>query len=265
MPKIKVNDVNLYYEIHGQGAPIICASGFTGDHNGWQLVLRQLAEHYQVIIFDNRGIGKTDCPDYPYTVEMMAEDIVGLIKALNLDSVHLIGNSMAGCMAQVIAYRHPQLVKTIVLANSFMQAHARLRLHAQNRLELMQLNMPAAIMLQYLLLWVYSSRYLDQPGMVEKLIAAALANPCTISIAGYKAQLNALMTFDSRAWIKEIRVPCLVIASEDDLLAYPKEAEQMAQLIPESKYFCFANTGHLPHLECPDDFNRLVLEFFAQH
>jgi len=262
MPLVKVNGINLYYEIYGKGQPLVCVAGFTGDHNGWQLVIPYLQENYQVIIFDNRGIGKSDCPDGPYTVEMMAEDTIGLIQALQLDPVHLLGNSMGGSIAQVIALRQPQLVKSLVLANSFMQPHGRLLLHARNRLELMQQNVPAEIMLRYLLLWVYSSNYLGQPGVVEALVQAALANPCNISIKGYAAQLHALVNFDSRAWLDKIQVPCLVIAADDDLLAYPKEALNMADRIKGAKYFCFADVGHLPQLECPQDFSRLVLNFF---
>jgi len=266
MPKIKVNDINLYYEIHGQGQPIVCISGFTGDHNGWGLVVEGLAKNHQVITFDNRGIGQSDCPDYPYTMEMMAEDVIALMQALHLQKVHLIGNSMGGNIAQIIAYQHPELVKSLVLSNSFMQAHGRLVLHVRTRLDLMKLGFPIPdeVILHELLLWVYSSNYLGQPGVVEMLTKAALANPVATTIKGYESQLNALLTFDSRKWIDEINVPCLVISADDDLLASREEAQQMVRRISGAQYFCFENMGHLPQLERPEDFNRLVLGFIAK-
>lgn len=266
MPKIKVNDVNLYYEIHGEGQPIVCISGFTGDHKGWGLVVEELAQNHQVITFDNRGIGQSDCPDYPYTMEMMAEDVIALMPALHLEKAHLIGNSMGGNIAQVIAYTHPELIKSLVLSNSFMKAHGRVVLHVQTRLDLMKLGfpIPAEVALHEILLWVYSSNYLGQPGMVEMLTKAALANPIALTIKGYESQLNALLTFDSRKWIDKINVPSLVISSDDDLLASPKEARYMAEKISGAEYFCFEDIGHLPQLECPEVFNRLVLEFIAK-
>ena len=266
MPKIKVNDVNLYYEIHGQGQPIVCISGFTGDHNGWGLVVEGLAKNHQVITFDNRGIGLSDCPDYPYTMEMMAEDVMALMRALHLQKAHLIGNSMGGNIAQVIAYKHPEFVKSLVLGNSFMKAHGRGVLHVQTRLDLMKLGfpIPAEVVLHELLLWMYSSNYLGQPGVVEMLTRAALANPIATTIKGYESQLNALLNFDSRTWIDKINVPCLVISSDDDLLASPKEARQMTDKISGAEYFCFENIGHLPQLECPEVFTRVVLEFIAK-
>lgn len=267
MPKIKVNDVNLYYEIHGQGQPIVCISGFTGDHNGWGAVVEGLAQNYQVITFDNRGIGQSDCPDYPYTVEMMAEDVTALMQALHLGKVHLIGNSMGGSIVQTIAYRHPELVKSMVLANSFIKAHGRLTLHVHTRLALMKLNfpIPAEVIIHELLLWVYSSRYLGQPGVADRLTKAALTNPVVITIEGYEHQLNALLTFDSQKWLHKINAPCLVINADDDLLASHAEGRQMAKIIPQAQYFCFKNVGHMPQLECPEDFKRLVLKFIAKH
>lgn len=266
MPKIKVNDINLYYEIHGQGQPIVCISGFTGDHNGWGAVVEGLAQNYQVITFDNRGVGHSDCPDYPYTVEMMAEDVTALMQALHLKKAHLIGNSMGGNIAQIIAYQHPELVKSLVLANSFMKAHGRLVLHVQTRLDLMKLGfpIPAEVVIHGLLLWAYSSHYLGQPGVVDRLTKAALTNPVVITIEGYEHQLNALLTFDSQKWFDKINVPCLVISSDDDLLASPKEAQYMADKIPGAEYFCFEDIGHLPQLECPEAFERLVLEFIEK-
>lgn len=266
MPKIKVNDVNLYYEIRGKGTPIVCISGFTGDHNGWGLVVEGLAKNHQVITFDNRGVAQSGTPDYPYTVEMMAEDVMALMQVLHLQKAHLIGNSMGGNIAQVIAYKHPELVKSLVLSNSFMKAHGRLVLHVRTRLDLMKINLPipAEVMLHELLLWVYSSNYLGQPGVVEMLTKAALANPIAMTIKGYEHQLNALLNFDSRTWIDKIQVPCLVISADDDLLANPKEARQMADKISGAEYFCFENTGHLPQLECPEDFIRLVVGFIAR-
>jgi len=84
MPKIKANNINLYYEIHGQGQPVVFVAGFSGDHTAWQNLIADYAKNYQVVVFDNRGIGQSDCPDYPYTIEMMADDAIGLVKALQL-------------------------------------------------------------------------------------------------------------------------------------------------------------------------------------
>jgi len=168
---------------------------------------------------------------------------------------------MGGNIAQVIAHQYPQKVKSMVLSNSFMKAHGRLVAHAANRLELMKLGIPAEVMIHYLLLWVFSGDYLGQSGMVERLTKAALEYPIALSQQGYEHQLNALLTFDSRSWIHEIKVPCLVISSDEDLLAYAEESREMTQKITNARYFCFKNTGHLPQLEHPHEFNRVVLDF----
>jgi len=83
MPTVKVNDITKYYEIHGEGEPMVLIAGLNSDHTLYQKVgiTPRLAERYQVVAFDNRGVGQTDKPDIPYTIEMMAEDTAGLLNA----------------------------------------------------------------------------------------------------------------------------------------------------------------------------------------
>ena len=116
MPREHVGDIDIHYEIHGEGEPVLLIAGYTSGGGGWFLQIPALAKEYSVVAFDNRGTGQTDKPDAPYTMDTMADDAVGLLDALGIGAAHILGTSMGGRIAQNIAIRHPQKVISLILA-----------------------------------------------------------------------------------------------------------------------------------------------------
>lgn len=262
MPIVKVNDINMYYETYGEGEPLVLVTGFTAELKAWQNIIRTYAAKYQVIVFDNRGIGKTDCPDFPYSTTMMADDTVGLLKALNLKSAHFIGASFGGCIVQEIAYKYPELVKSIVLSCSFPKWNMRVKLYAEARHEFMQKNAPDEAIVKFITLLTWSEKFLSKPGMAEQLVRGG-AHPITLT--GYVNQMHAVSTFDSTAWLNKIKCPCLVLSGEDDILISADNGVYMAEQIPNAEFYCFKDAGHLPYIEQPEIFNELVMEFLDKN
>lgn len=261
MPIIKVNSINMYYETYGQGEPLVFVTGFSGDHTAWQNLIDTYAAHYQVIVFDNRGSGQTDSPSIPYTTEMLADDAVGLLKVLKLGPAHFISASFGGCIAQMIAYKYPELTKSITLSCSFPFAHTRLKLYAEARLELIKAGAPEASIVKFLTLLCWSEKYLSKAGMTEKLVQRGFF---PITIQGYESQMHAMINFDSRDWLPKIQCHCLVIAGDDDILATVEDGKYISQTIPNAEFYCFKDVGHLPNIEQPEIFNRLVLDFLSK-
>lgn len=262
MPKINVNGINLYYEIQGHGQPIVFVSGFSGDHTAWNGIIHQYAKQYQTITFDNRGAGQSDCPDYPYTIEMMAEDTASLAKALSLPPAHFISISMGGCIVQNLAYLYPELCRSIVLTDTFAEENIRTHLYAETRSELIKAQAPQDTIIKCISMLCYSQQYLKQPGTIEKLVKKGFY---PITMQGYESQRHAMAIFNSTPWLHHIETPSLVIGGDDDLLATKEQTEQLAKAIPNAQYHCFHNVGHVPFFEQPDAFNQLVLAFVAKH
>jgi pimeloyl-ACP methyl ester carboxylesterase len=260
MPKIKTNGINLYYETYGVGEPMVFVAGFSADHRAWQNVIDTYAKRYQVIVFDNRGIGQSDCPDYPYTTEMMADDVVGLIHELKLKNPYLIGHSFGGCIVQTVLKNHPTLAKSAILVTAPYKLNIRARLYTEARLELMKANAPEKSVVKFITLLCWSDRYLSQPGMAKQLVKDGFF---PITITGYENQLNAALTFNSQEWLHKIQTPCLIIGADDDLCVSETETEFLAANIPNTEYFCLQDVGHVPMVEQPDAFNELVLNFIA--
>ncbi len=117
MPTVHVNEIDMYYEIHGEGYPLVMILGMGMNVASFNNpdVIRKLAEHYRVIAFDNRGIGLTTITDTPFSVVMMAKDTLGLMDALGIGKAHLVGGSLGACVAEVIAAEHQERVNGLVL------------------------------------------------------------------------------------------------------------------------------------------------------
>src|SRR5512137_672538 len=117
MPTVRVRDINMYYEVHGNGDPLLLIAGWGSDLSCWQLQIPEFSAKYRVIAFDNRGTGRTDdAPDKPYSFRTMADDAVGLLDALGIGKAHILGVSMGGCIAQEIAIEFPERTRRLILA-----------------------------------------------------------------------------------------------------------------------------------------------------
>jgi pimeloyl-ACP methyl ester carboxylesterase len=262
MPKIKVNDISMYYEIYGTGEPLVLISGFSADHIQWGLILEHLTPHYQVIVLDNRGAGKTDVPEGPYNIEQMAQDIADLCSQLGITKAHFVGNSMGGYLAQMLAYRHASIVKSVVISNSGLGTPTCFHTFLEAQLDLIKAKAPLAAILKASCAWVFSPLFLSQPYQLEGLIQLGLNNPNPFTVEGFEGQYAALSTFNSQEWIQEIKVPTLVISGEQDLVLPPYLAETIHAQISQSSYYCFKNCGHLPHIEYPTQFATVIQQFF---
>lgn len=263
MPYQQVNDINLYYEIHGAGYPMIFIAGFGHHHSTWLPILKKYTALYQVILIDNRGTGKSDAPDYPYTIDMMANDIVQLCLALNIKKAGFVGHSMGGKILQTIAYQHPALVQCAVIVNSSMKMNK----NALKKMQAQLLSLQGQGNQKELFRQMYADLFTPEFfAKYEKMFASTnirVTHP--ISEQTFRNQLNAIIHFNSQPWISQIQSPCLFITSDQDRLSPPEEIELASELVKNSQYLCIKNAGHIPQIEQPEAFNQAILDFLAQN
>lgn len=265
MPKINVNDIAMYYEIHGQGEPLVCIGGFGVDHTTYLDLAARLKNHYQVIIYDNRGAGQTDVPPGPYSVEQMAQDVAKLCQLLKIEKAHFLGNSLGGYIAQMLAYQYPELVKSLIISNSVMKPDCAFRIYTKAQYELLEAQAPIASVFKAAASWAFSYGYLSRDHAIEDFIELRLQNPYPFTMIGYKAQLGAIESFDSRQWVNKINAPTLVIGSDQDLICLEAFVKQLAENIPHADYFRFEDCGHVPFIEYPEKFAEVVRDFLARN
>lgn len=229
MPTVRANDINMYYEIHGEGEPVVLIPGLNSDHTLYRGILPQLATKYQVIVLDNRGVGQSDKPDIPYTIDMMAEDTAGLLHALGIEQAHILGTSMGGRIAVALALQHPQLVKSLVLVSTVVKSLKQVPMNLSRRLLRFQLRIPAI----------------------------RGSNP----YYAVARQLEASRSYDCMDRLHEIQMPTLILHGKKDKSAPYQLAEAMHAGIQGSKMITFPG-GHLFFIFRPKEFLEAITDFW---
>ena len=267
MPKIHVNDIELFYQDFGEpGAPpLVLLMGWGGDHTAWAFQLSAFSAEYRVIALDNRGAGQSDAPDSPYTIAMLADDALGLLDRLEIDRAHICGVSMGGMIAQEIALKQPARVLTLGLhcTLAFPDAYGAflvtdlLRVKARgDREEFVRTTVP----------WLLSRKTLAaHSDFVQLFIERALEYPFPTGITGLTRQAEAIGGHDTRHRLASIRVPTLITVGADDILVPPSFSREIHAAIPGSELVVIPDAGHLHFMEQFERFNDVCLAFVAKH
>lgn len=264
MPKIKINDINLYYETYGAGEPLIFIAGFSADHQAWYSIVEKFAADYQVILFDNRGVGQTDIPAGPYSISQMAKDVAVFCETLKIKKANFVGNSMGGYIVQTLAAHYPKLVKKIVISNSAMITDSPFHIYVEAQLEFLKANAPIEQIIKASCAWAFSFQFLMQPGKLAELIQLTMSNPYPFTITGYEGQYAALDNFNSSDWAHQIQAPTLILTSDQDLILPARLSIDLAAQIPNSEIYLFENCGHLPHMEYPEKYAEILQNFLKK-
>ncbi|MBF5059866.1 alpha/beta fold hydrolase [Candidatus Neptunochlamydia vexilliferae] len=261
MPFAKINALDLYYETHGSGEPIVFISGFSTHHMTWLSCVERLKNHYQLILFDNRGAGQTTAPPPPYTIETMAEDTVALMDHLGVKTAHMVGSSMGTAIVQTIAHRYPERIDKGVLIAPFPKLPEAALLKTKTTGKLLEKGVPLELVIETVIPWLFSSDFVKNPENVAAKIEEMTNNPYLQGPEGFLGQMEALGSFDSRSFVKELKSPFLLMAGEDDLSTPLYCAEYLHSHLPNSTLHVFPRVGHMIHAEKKDEVIDLILQF----
>ncbi|HVJ52487.1 MAG TPA: pyrimidine utilization protein D [Aliidongia sp.] len=259
MPRMSVGDCSLYVERHGDGYPVMLVSGLGGLASYWQDQLKAFAKHFSVVTHDHRGVGQSDHVRMKYTVEKMAEDVIGIMDALEIEKAHIVGHSTGGAIAQVLAIEHPKRVGAMVIAASWPKPDAYFRRHFMMRREILQGLGPLAY-IQNASLMLYPHAWIAENneklrGQEAQLVASFAPPEIMVS------RIEAVMAFDRTADLGKIKAPTLVVGAADDNVTPAYYSEALARAIPNAELKMFPSGGHCFTQVMPRDFNQAVLPF----
>jgi len=264
----QVGDINIYYEIHGEGEPLLLITGYGANSQWWYPQIPAFSQEYQVIALDNRGSGRSDKPDISYTIEMMAEDTAGVLDAVGIDAAHVFGVSMGGMIAQEFALHYPEKVISLILActtpggrNSVLPDEEAMTFlfDLESRKEL-TLEEQARQMLPFL----FTQEFIDRnPERIDTFVAGMLEY--VTPLHGYQRQGEAIMGFNAYDRLPKIKAPTLVIAGTADRVIPVENSRIIASRIPNAELVIFENMGHGFLGEAVEEANKAVLDFLRRH
>lgn len=259
------NGQELYYEVHGEGDPLVLVMGIGYDSTLWHLhQVAALSQRFQVILLDNRDAGRSTKGSGEYAISDMADDVAGLLDALGIERAHLLGLSMGALIGQEFALRHPRRLRRLVLSGPDASP-ARDAFHpiAVWR-AVKESDADGGVFVAQQFTWLFSAAFRRNPAAVRQTTDFLSSNPNPVAPDAYARQAHAYLRYDSTG-LDAITAPTLVIVGEQDLLTPPWIAREVAASIPGARLEIIRGEGasHVVPLERPDEFNGLVIEFLT--
>jgi pimeloyl-ACP methyl ester carboxylesterase len=267
MPTTTANDINIYYEINGSGAPLLLISGLGYNMWQWHKMVPGLAEQFQVITFDNRGVGQTDKPAGPYSAGLLAGDTAALLQALDIPKAHIMGHSMGGFIAQEMALSYPDMVDKLILASTNFGGPNHLPITPEAMAVLGDTTNDAVTRFKNGLAVSTAPGWTDNnKAMIEEWLTWRMANP--IDPAAYQAQMAiglSLLAEDAcfEPRLANVQAETLILFGEHDKVVPPGNADLLAAKIPNSTIHLLPNAGHFFPIETPDAANEAIIEFLT--
>lgn len=260
MPTISINNAEYYYELHGQGQPLVLIAGYTVDHTGWLPILDELAKHFHVLVFDNRGVGQTKDDGRVLTADLLAQDIVTLFTKLNLNKPHIAGHSMGGSIAQRIASHYPDKINKLVILNSTVKWRAATRFTMDAHIALREHNVPIELLLDNVLGFIFGEKFLSDPNNIDAFKKIFLSNPFPQSLTEQKRQNNILHEFNGTQDLQKIIAPTLVVHGIEDELVFIYESELLAAKIVNAELVTI-QCGHATAIEASHELTKTLIKF----
>jgi 3-oxoadipate enol-lactonase len=256
MPHTRINGIELYYEVHGEGPALVLAHGGGGNHLSWWQNVPELSRHYRCVTFDHRGFGDShDIANGP-GANAFVEDLHQLLDHLGIERAAVVGQSMGGWTVLGFAVAYPARVSTLVLCDTGAGVD-----DPEIVRELSSIRETGKGNLAQILTRAYAADFPRRDPMRHFLyqqisgLNGHVPSKLLPMLIGLKHRLDAIV---------EKRIPTMLIVGEEDALASPRVMELIAGKIPNSRFVKVPGAGHSVYFERPTEFNRLLLDFLKE-
>lgn len=263
MSTIKVNDVNLYYELHGpENAPVLVLNNglIMNAATSWVFQTATLSKNYRLLQYDCRGQGQSDHPESPYSMELHADDLALLLEALNIDAAHIAGISYGGEVAQAFTLKHPEKTSSLILIDTVSEVKSELRLIVQSWVDALR-NKDALAFYHATVPWNFSPAWIDAN---EPILEDAKERYKLLDFPAVTRLCEAFFEVDFTSRLGEIDTPTCIMVGELDLLKGSSYADILKREIPHAELHILKGAGHATCWERPEEFNSVILGFLAK-
>ncbi|MFS0920552.1 alpha/beta fold hydrolase [Brevibacillus sp. 179-C 1.1 NHS] len=260
---LDANGARFYYEVEGEGEPLLLIHGFNLDTRLWDAQMQEFAQAYKVVRFDIRGFGKTLATEVPFT---LYDDVKAVLQGLGIEKAHVAGLSFGGMVALEFALAYPQMVNSLILVSSGLFGHPR----SEQRLQdVERFNQVCQTGTTEEALEMTTQMWFDGPGQPVNVLAAEARNRFieinrhAFSLPEFGAGFEALSPSPIER-LEEIKARTLVIAGTRDYPDFIQIADVLTERIAGAHKVILPDSAHIPPMDQPEVFNKLVLEFLAQ-
>jgi aminoacrylate hydrolase len=257
--RVSIGHAELFVEEHGEGEPLVLVAGLGGSGKFWSAQVQALAQHFRVVLHDHRGVGRSGPGPLVSNAAELADDLLRLMDALQIDAAHLVGHSTGGAIGQHIALQAPARLKSLVLSASWAGPTPLFVQTFATRRDVLINSGPLNYLMVGTLLaspaWWLQPRFRSPQDYFRDRLA---------EFAGLEVELgrlNAVMTHDLRHRVHEIRVPTMVICARDDQLTPRGMSEELAERIPGARLELLPAGGHFCPATVTEEYNARVLGF----
>ncbi len=272
MPFVRATDgIRLHYSITGRrsGPAVLLIQGLGADKHGWALQRLALARGYRTIALDNRGAGRSDKPYGAYTIEQMADDAVSVLDHAGAATAHVVGASMGGAIAQLVAIKYPERLRSVTLACTSCT-------NSQWRRELLGSWAEIAMERGMAAMTSEAARWMIGPRSFRRFApAVGLLGPLAFSRQphAFASQVAAILGVDDDLselgeghdelgeHLAGVIVPALVLVGNQDILTPRGDSEELAEWIPTAELVVISGAAHGFMVEHATTFNRVLLGF----
>ncbi|MFX1605933.1 MAG: alpha/beta fold hydrolase [Promethearchaeota archaeon] len=262
MPFSEVNGINIYYELHGEGEPVIFGNGVFSNTLGWVYQLPVFSKEHQVVLYDMRGQGQSDKPEGPYSFDIHAEDQKALLEDLGISKVHHVGISYGAELGLVFALKFPEVLKSLVVCSAVSYLGPVLYEMAQLWRYVCELGDPDLFYHATVPLNFGDTFIRENTAILEqaKQRYTQLEYPPLVRL------MDAFLMLDITDQLSKIKTPTCIIAGEKDILkpAFPY-SKLIHEKIPNSEMVIIRDSGHAVTFEKPEELNSVVCGFLHKH
>lgn len=263
MPYQSVNDINIYYELHGpkNADLIVLSNGIFMSTASWAYQIAALREHFQVLVYDCRGMWQSDHPAGAYSMDQHVDDLASLLTNLGYSKAHVAGISYGGEISMLFAIKYPTMVQSLIVSSSVSQIDPLLVTIGKSW-ALALGSGDAEMMYAVTLPFNFSEDWIAVNG---KMLSASRKRYDDLDLQAAGKLMAAFSEINFTAELSKISAPTLVLVGELDILKPRKYSEIIAREIPGAELVVIPAGGHAVCLEQPAEFNSLVLGFVLKH
>jgi pimeloyl-ACP methyl ester carboxylesterase len=266
MPTVHANGIDVYYEVQGDGEPVVLIPYLAADQACYAFQVAEYAKHFTCFTVDLRGAGLSGKPEGTYSTELLADDIAAFMQAVGADRAHVFGLSLGAATGMWLAAKHPSRVKSLSLHSSWPSTDPFLRVVVEGwQIMAQALGSVTDMVIKGIFPWCFTPElYAARPQYIDSLADFVRSRPMP-PVDAFLRQSGAVLTHDAREALGSIQAPTLLTFGRHDLVTSLRFAGPISEAIPGSELVVFEDCAHAPIYENVDEFNQQTLAFLQRH